>query len=51
MSKQFDESSNFILNEIRRDLYIDEATGKKNGRFAKMKSTITEVLHNLGVND
>ena len=45
------KSVHSIMIEIRRDLYMDEATGKKNGRFAKMKSTITEVLHNLGVND
>ena len=45
------KSVHSIMIEIRRDLYMDEATGKKNGRFAKMKSTITEVLHNLGVSD
>lgn len=37
-----------IMVEIRRDLYMDEASGKKNSRFAKIRSTITEVLHNLG---
>ena len=45
------KSVHSIMIEIRRDLYMDEATGKKNSRFAKMKSTITEVLHNLGVSD
>lgn len=45
------KSVHSIMIEIRRDLYIDEATGKKNGRFAEMRSTITKVLDNLGVND
>ena len=45
------KSVHSIMIEIRRDLYIDEATGKKNGKFAEMRSTITKVLDNLGVND
>ena len=45
------KSVHSIMIEIRRDLYMDEATGKKNGRFAEMRSTITKVLDNLGVND
>ena len=33
-----------IMIEIRRDLYMDEATGKQSVRFAEMKYKITEVL-------
>jgi len=45
------KSVHSIMIEIRRDLYMDESTGEQNFRFADMRSKITEVLDNLGVDD
>ena len=36
-----------IMIEIRRDLYMDEVTGRKIENFFTVKNTITEVLHGL----
>lgn len=45
------KSVHSIMIEIRRDLYMDESTGEQNFRFADMRSKMTEVIDNLGVND
>ena len=36
-----------IMIEIRRDLYMDEVTGRKIENFATIKNAISEVLHGL----
>ena len=40
-----------IMIEIRRDLYMDEVTGKQSVRFADIKSKIKEVLGDLRLSD
>jgi N-formylglutamate amidohydrolase len=36
-----------VMYEIRRDLYMDETTGQKNGNFPKMQKDITDSIREL----
>lgn len=42
-----DQRVQSIMVEVRRDLYLDETTGNKNGQFAAIKEHISGLLENL----
>ena len=45
---QKEERVKSIMIEIRRDLYMDEATGERNAAFTKIKQKIQSAIHHAG---